>query len=444
LTFSADGTLLAAAGLPEPALGTPVLFVRSTVNLQTVVARGETCVWHVKSGERLCKLDGLQAANSLTAFSPDGRLLAQDGGHGRIRLVEVASGRERPTDDWLGAQTNALSLSPDGSLLATGGVDHVVRIWRISSDPLQLLCGHTNAIAALAFSLDGRWLASGASTTAAPEADTTICLWDVASGALAHRFKGLSSGAVALAFAPDGETLAVLDRNGTITVWGIKPKKELFRREGAWVRSPLVFAPDSRTLHYLVGDCPEKLLVCGLDLATGRRFRRIPAIRAASWLLPYGPWEPFQTPSSNPYFAAVKPTQSAREWRNLLARFALSPDGTLLAARQVDTTVGVWKVADGGREWRRLGREAVFALRHALPDREIDLAPLAFSPDGRVLASPAPDDSIRLWDLQRGQEHRCLSGHRGLVTCLGFSQDGSTLASASMDGTIFIWDVKGR
>jgi RNA polymerase sigma factor (sigma-70 family) len=444
LTFSADGKLLAAAGLPEPAMGTPVLFVRSTVNLQTMVARGETCVWRVKSGERLCTLEGLQTANSLTAFSPDGRLLAQDTGHGRIRLVEVASGHERHADDALGAETNALSLSPDGSMLAAGGVDHAIRLWKAPGAPPQLLRGHANSIAALAFSPDGRLLASGASTSAAPGTDTTVCLWDVAAGALAHGFKGLSSGAVALAFSPDGEALAALDRNGTTVVWRVQSKKELFRREGAWVRSPLVFSPDSRTLYYLAGDSPDKLLVCGCDTATGRRSRRIPALRAASWPLPYGPWEPFQLPNSNPYFGAVKPAQDAKEWRDLLARFALSPDGALLAARQVDTTVGVWRVEGGGSEWHRLGRASVFALPHALPDREIDIAPLAFSPDGQVLAAPVLDDAIGLWDVQGGTQHRCLSGHRGLVTCLTFSRDGGTLASASMDGTILLWDMKGK
>ena len=99
---------------------------------------------------------------------------------------------------------------------------------------------------------------------------------------------------------------------------------------------------------------------------------------------------------------------------------AFSPDGKLLASAGTDKQILVWELRTG-------------ALRHRLANQALPVTALAFSPDSATLASGGGDKAVRLWDMASGQMRRSLSGHGDWVTTVVFSADGRTIASGSCD-----------
>ena len=106
----------------------------------------------------------------------------------------------------------------------------------------------------------------------------------------------------------------------------------------------------------------------------------------------------------------------------------VSPDGTLLAAGNVDGSISLWDLAtDQPRLTLQSGKEMILGV--------------AFSPDGATLAACSSDSRIYVWEVASGRLQVALEGHHGPVTALAFSLDGHTLASGGEDQTVRLWDV---
>jgi WD40 repeat protein len=308
-------------------------------------------------------------------------------------LARMGSVRSRQ-----GATIHTLAFTPDGAaLVALGWGENGIRVWDAATGrELRHFAGERERAAlALGLSPDGKLIASAGTNVGSP-----ISLWDLASGRhLRQLGRRRYKSAV---FSPDRGTLAAFARDGTIELWD-PASGELVRsweahRGGAWCGA---FSPDGKTL-----------ISAGADGAV-RAWQTATAILTLH--------------------IDCKPHADVP--------FGLSPDGKLLAVvsradpgGRPEAAVRLWDLASG-EEVRRLEVRAKDPRGAAVAD----ITSLAFSPDGKLLATGGADHLVRVWDVVGGKELRAIAGHFARTLPLAFAPDGKTLAVAD-GGTICLHD----
>ena len=336
---------------------------------------------------------------------------------------------------------NEIRYSPDGTMLA---VATNVGIWLYDTqtgEELNLIAGNRFEVSTIAFSPDGRMLASDGNDRSIREWDDagksiidvgkrTVRLWDVKSGRQIRTFTEPKWYVTYLAFSPDGKTIA----SGSVSeirLWDIESGRELHvLTEPSGVITGLAFSPDGKTL---VGSSLYKIFYLW-DVDTGkvlREFRGHEAIVNSVAFSPDG-----QLIASGSYDntfrlwdadTGVQRRSFTRHTDNVYG-VAFSPDGRTLASRSADMTIRLTRVSDG-------------STQHIITGHEGYIPTFAFSPDGKMLASGSRDSTVRFWDVNSGENRFTITGHIDEVQGIAFSPDGKSLASGGRYGLIRVWDV---